>query len=81
MCLLSLDQNLNPKIQVLEINMSARRFARITRSILRMKKDFWVVLDLYFHSHGLQLDIALYILESCQLAFRPFSQARYPTIF
>ena len=78
MCLLSLDQNLNPKIQVLEINMSARRF---TPNNKRMKKDFWVVLDLYFHSHGLQLDIALYILESCQLAFRPFSQARYPTIF
>ena len=40
MCLLSPDQNLNPKIQVLEINMSARRFTPNNKIYLENEKRF-----------------------------------------
>ena len=40
MCLLSPDQNLNPKIQVLEINMSARRFTPNNKICLEHEKRF-----------------------------------------
>ena len=40
MCLLSPDQNLNPKIQVLEINMSARRFTPNNKICIEHKKQY-----------------------------------------
>ena len=76
MCLLSPDQNLNPKIQVLEINMSA-----IARFVWNTKKDFLGVQGLYFRSHSQRLDIALFILEFCLHASHPFSQGLYLIIF
>jgi hypothetical protein len=40
MCLLSPDQNLNPKIQVLEINMAARRFIPNSKICIEHEKRF-----------------------------------------
>ena len=41
MCLLSPDQNLSPKIQILEINMAARRFTPNNKICLEHEKKIF----------------------------------------